>query len=112
MKKTKKALLSMLLSAAMVIAMLPGMSMVAKAGEPQDDSQVYSIEPDCCTVDIADKNIDINEVPVKTVVTITFAPDIEGDSFGQWSIRKNDVSETDVTDELLGNNNFKVNYIY
>lgn len=31
MKKTKKALLSMLLSAAMVIAMLPGMSMVVKA---------------------------------------------------------------------------------
>lgn len=33
MKKTRKALLSMILSAAMVIAMLPGMSMVAKADD-------------------------------------------------------------------------------
>lgn len=95
----------MLLSAAMVIAMLPGMSMVAKAEEPQDDSQVYSIETDCCKVDIEN----MNEVPVKTVVTITAVAPGTGASFDHWEIKKKeDNTVTDeVTDELLGNDDNK-----
>ncbi len=110
MKKTRKALLSMILSAAMVIAMLPGMSMVAKAEEPQDDSQVYSIETDLCKVDIENMDeVPVDTVPVDTVVTITALAPGPDASFDHWEIKKkegNTVTD-EVTDALLGNDDDK-----
>ena len=66
MKKTRKALLSMMLSAAMVIAMLPGVSMVAKA----DETEKY-------TVTVQNGTADKTSAAEGETVTITANDNIE-----------------------------------
>ena len=66
MKKTRKALLSMILSAAMVIAMLPGVSMVAKA----DETEKY-------TVTVQNGTADKTSAAEGETVTITANDNIE-----------------------------------